>query len=73
MDPGYNYVAAFNYNSSNTYGKGSAIFLHCKTSSPNTDGCIAIAESYMKQMMTKIDSSTIIIIDLETNINSNNY
>ncbi len=65
---GYKYLAVINYNSSNVYNKGSAIFLHCKTSSPNTDGCIAISESEMKKMMTYIDSSTVIIIDTESNI-----
>ncbi|MCD7807927.1 MAG: SH3 domain-containing protein [Erysipelotrichaceae bacterium] len=68
--PGYKYLAVINYNSSNVYNKGSAIFLHCKTSSPNTDGCIAISESEMKKMMTYIDSSTVIIIDTENNIKS---
>lgn len=64
----YQYLAALNYNHSNIYGKGSAIFLHCNTNSGSTLGCIAINKSHMKRIIKEIDSSTCIIIDLKKNI-----
>lgn len=64
----YQYLAALNYNSSNTYGKGSAIFLHCNGNSGVTAGCVGISKSYMKRVIKEIDSSTCIIIDLKKNI-----
>lgn len=58
----YDYVLALNYNSSNTPGYGSAIFLHC-SSDRNTNGCIAIGSDYMKQILSQLRSDCIIIID----------
>ncbi|MCD7893162.1 MAG: MBG domain-containing protein [Erysipelotrichaceae bacterium] len=69
----YQYVAALDYNSSCTYGKGSAIFLHCTGNTKYTGGCVAISKSYMKQMMCEIDEDTVIIIDLNSNIKSSKY
>ncbi|MCD7893246.1 MAG: L,D-transpeptidase family protein [Erysipelotrichaceae bacterium] len=69
----YQYIAALDYNSSCTYGKGSAIFLHCTGNSKYTGGCVAISKSNMKQMMTEIDKDTVIIIDLTSNISSKKY
>ncbi len=68
----YQYVAAFDFNSNNVYGAGSAIFLHCKTGS-YTAGCVGIPKSDMITMMNRIDTNTVIIIDLEGNINSARY
>lgn len=64
----YQYIAAFNYNSANVKGKGSAFFLHCSNHIPYTGGCVAIGISYMKQIMQQIDGNTVMIIDLEKNI-----
>ncbi|MCD7840015.1 MAG: hypothetical protein LUG46_05225, partial [Erysipelotrichaceae bacterium] len=69
----YQYVAALDYNSSCTYGKGSAIFLHCTGNTKYTGGCVAISKSNMKKMMTEIDENTVIIIDLTSNITSTKY
>lgn len=63
----YDYAAALNYNPSNTYGKGSAIFVHCKKGS-YTGGCVAMPKSNMRTFMRGINSSTRVIIDLDTNI-----
>lgn len=69
----YQYVAALDYNSSCIYNKGSAIFLHCNGNSGYTAGCIAISKSYMKQIIKEIDENTVIIIDLQSNINNKYY
>ena len=65
----YDYVAALNFNSANVAGKGSAIFIHClrNTGSP-TAGCIALPKTQMKYFMQRLNTSTKVIIDLESNI-----
>ncbi len=68
----YQYVAVLDFNSECVYGAGSAIFLHCKTGS-YTAGCVGVSESNMKTLMQRIDSSTVIIIDTESNINGGKY
>lgn len=67
----YQYVAVLNYNTSNTVGKGSGIFLHCLTNTGHTLGCVGISKSHMRTVMRDIDSSTCIIID--TNSRIKNY
>lgn len=65
----YDYVASINYNSSNTVGKGSAIFIHCQRSFGSaTAGCVAIPKSNMITFMKSATQSTKVIIDLEKNI-----
>ncbi len=68
----YQYLAAFDFNADNVYGKGSAIFLHCMTGS-YTAGCVGIPYDDMKEMMHRIDTDTVIIIDLESNISNARY
>lgn len=63
----YDYCAALSYNSNNTPGKGSAIFVHCKKGS-YTAGCVAMPKNNMRTFMQGINSSTKVIIDLESNI-----
>ena len=63
----YNYVLATDYNSSCTPGKGSAIFIHCKPT--GGAGCVAIDESNMKYLMTKVTSGCAIVIDYKDNMN----
>ena len=63
----YDYCAALSYNSNNTPGKGSAIFVHCKKGS-YTAGCVAMPKDNMRTFMQGINSSTKVIIDLESNI-----
>lgn len=58
----YNYVLAINYNSSCVPGKGSAIFLHCK-SGASTAGCIAVPQSVMIQILQNLQPGCAIIID----------
>ncbi len=69
----YQYLAALDYNSENVYGKGSAIFLHCRTANNYTAGCIAVDKSVMKKLMKKIDSNTVIIIDKASRITNKYY
>ncbi len=52
--PQYNYALFLDYNKENTYGKGSAIFLHCFGSYPYTMGCIAVAEENMIKILKTI-------------------
>lgn len=60
--PQYNYALNINYNSSNTPGLGSAIFLHGYNGKGQTTGCIAISEKYVKTLVQEADSSTMILI-----------
>lgn len=49
--PQYNYAINIDYNPDNLYGKGSAIFLHCRGKRPYTAGCVAIPQNYMKKVL----------------------
>lgn len=62
--PHYNYALVLNYNPEYTPGKGSAIFLHCPKTSNNTgtSGCISIPEERMRELVTKADQNTKIIV-----------
>lgn len=59
----YQYIAAFDYNSSCIPGKGSAYFLHCNGSTGYTLGCIALPYARMKQVMRVIDSQTVLLVN----------
>lgn len=67
--PHYNYALVLNYNETCTPGKGSAIFLHCPKTANNTgtSGCISIPEERMKELVTKVDQNTRIIVVPEEN------
>lgn len=57
----YRYGIVINYNTFGTVkGKGSAIFLHCKTRP--TPGCVAIPENYMISLLKQINSTARIVI-----------
>ena len=60
--PHYNYVLAIDYNPECTFGKGSAIFLHCAGSNPYTGGCVAVSESNMIRIMQTVDKGAKICI-----------
>lgn len=62
--PHYNYALVLNYNPDCIPGKGSAIFLHCPKTSNNTgtSGCISIPEEKMRELVTKADQNTKIIV-----------
>jgi len=57
----YNYSMVIDYNSKCTYGKGSAIFLHCAVKK-NTSGCIAISESKLITILKKAKPGIKIVI-----------
>lgn len=63
VNPCYNYSLALNYNQECVPGKGSAIFLHglhpVKTW---TEGCIAIPEDRVKELIQRADTETKIVI-----------
>lgn len=52
----YAMLIQYNYGSNCVKGKGSAFFLHCSNGSA-TQGCVAIAESAMKNVYSWIDST----------------
>ena len=61
-NPSYNYALNISYNPECVQGKGSAIFLHCKSGEGKTTGCIAIEEALMMQMVQSVDTDTKIVI-----------
>lgn len=62
--PYYNYALVLDYNTAQTPGKGSAIFLHCTKSSSDTGsaGCIRIPESKVIELIENVDEDTKIVI-----------
>lgn len=62
--PQYHYSLALDYNTAErTPGKGSAIFLHgYHTWKTWTEGCIAIPEENVKQLVRSVDAGTRIVI-----------
>lgn len=60
--PQYNYALFLDYNIERTYGKGSAIFLHCAGKYDYTLGCISISETDMLKVLKFIDSKVRICI-----------
>ena len=57
----YHYCLALDYNADREKGKGSAIFLHCSSSSP-TSGCISIPEEKMIEVLQKVKKDCAIVI-----------
>ena len=55
--PDYNYGMAIDYNPDQTYGLGNSIFLHAKGKFPYTEGCVAIDEDFMKEVLVKSDKN----------------
>ncbi|MBR2045560.1 MAG: L,D-transpeptidase family protein [Agathobacter sp.] len=65
----YYYVLAINYNSDRIPGVGSAVFLHCTSENVEaTAGCIAIPDIYMREIVKRVKSQCIVIIDESRNI-----
>ena len=58
----YEYAIEIKTNENNIPGKGSAIFLHCATGKP-TMGCIAIEKEKMIEVLKKINSKSLILIN----------
>ena len=57
----YEYAIEIKSNPHNIPGKGSAIFIHCKTKN-YTAGCISIEKEKMKKLLASIDENTKILI-----------
>ena len=65
----YHYVLATSYNDEKIAGRGSAVFLHCISEDAEaTAGCIAVPEVYMKEIMRRVTSSCVLIVDARENI-----
>lgn len=63
VTPCYNYVLALGYNENCIPGKGSAIFLHGLHPQKSwSEGCIAIDQEYVKQLVRQADDQTKIVI-----------
>lgn len=60
--PEYHYAVVLGYNMEGIYGKGSAIFLHCKGANPYTAGCVAISERNMVRVLNIVTERTRICI-----------
>lgn len=58
----YQYAIAIDYNTDCTPGDGSAIFLHCSTSSGVTAGCVAVSASDMISILQGLQDDTLIYI-----------
>ena len=61
-DPSYQYALALDYNKECIPGKGSAIFLHCKSGKGKTTGCVAVDKGIMKSILQQADENTRIVI-----------
>lgn len=55
--PHYNYGLITDYNSDCVYGKGAAIFVHCKGPNPYTAGCISMDEERMVDVLRHCDTT----------------
>ena len=63
VNPCYNYSLALNYNEACVPGMGSAIFLHgLHPTKTWTEGCVAIPEEYVMQLIRQADAETKIVI-----------
>jgi L,D-peptidoglycan transpeptidase YkuD (ErfK/YbiS/YcfS/YnhG family) len=49
----YAYGMFLDYNKENIFGKGSAIFLHCKGKKGYTAGCVAVDEPFMLEILRR--------------------
>jgi L,D-peptidoglycan transpeptidase YkuD (ErfK/YbiS/YcfS/YnhG family) len=58
----YAYGMFLDYNSTNTPGKGSAIFLHCKGNSGYTAGCVAVSQQNMIEILRQVTDGARICI-----------
>lgn len=58
----YRMAMALDYNRDGAPGAGSAIFIHCKGSSDFTEGCIAVDDVSMKQILSTSEPGTRVCI-----------
>ncbi len=61
----YQYCLNISFNTEQTPGRGSAIFLHCYSERPDTGGCVAIPQKYMKQLLCRLKTDCVIAIDCD--------
>ncbi|MCR5119945.1 MAG: L,D-transpeptidase family protein [Lachnospiraceae bacterium] len=61
----YQYCLNISFNTEQTPGRGSAIFLHCYSERPDTGGCVAIPQKYMKQLLCRLHTDCVIAIDCD--------
>ena len=64
-DVPYQYCLNISFNSEQTPGRGSAIFLHCYSERQDTGGCVAIPQKYMKQLLCRLKPDCVIAIDAD--------
>lgn len=67
-NPGYQYCLNISWNSDGTPKKGSAIFLHCYTKRKFTGGCVAIPEEIMREVVMRVKSGCVVVMDTAKNI-----
>lgn len=60
--PTYNYSLFMDYNKEGEFGKGSAIFLHCKGNYRYTLGCISVDEARMVEILKTVDQNVRICV-----------
>jgi len=58
----YEYGLETRYNDNNVPGKGTAIFVHCKSEKPYTAGCIALDKPFMKFILQNCTSGMMICV-----------
>lgn len=68
VNPSYNYSLALDYNKECIPKKGSAIFLHgLHPTKTWTEGCIAIDENRVAELIQQVDQNTVIVIVKDAN------
>ena len=60
--PSYHYSMFIDYNRAGEAHLGSCIFLHCKSKSPHTAGCVAIDEWLMRELLLELNEGAKIVI-----------
>ena len=65
----YQYCLNISFNEEAVPGKGSAIFLHCfGPTKPYTGGCVAVPEYTMVQVLQRVKSDCVVVIDTLENM-----
>lgn len=62
ITPGYNYGLATDFNQDCVWPRGSNIFIHCKGRNNFTNGCIALDEERMVELLKTCDLSLVITV-----------
>ncbi len=59
----YQYCLNISFNTEQTPGRGSAIFLHCYSERQDTGGCVAIPKDKMRELLKKVKRDCVIAIN----------